>query len=186
MSLTPARPRALIASTAAGAALLLTAGTAHAELSAPELQRVTDEFLFVDSLSDFTEAKAEKPYGDQLDWSSDSCSYSPDKPFGYDFSTSCDRHDFGYRNYQAQQRFSEDNRHRIDDNFKEDMYEGCADDAGCKSAANVYYWAVRQFGNVGAGQAAEHAQITPQHGQHGEIIGYTARDPLGKLVHFDA
>ncbi|MFE6489476.1 phospholipase A2, partial [Streptomyces sp. NPDC057757] len=41
-----------------------------------------------------------------FDWSTDYCSSSPDNPFGFPFSTSCARHDFGYRNYKAAGTFS--------------------------------------------------------------------------------
>ena len=46
------------------------------------------------------------------------------KPYGYDFTRSCYRHDFGYANYQEQKRFSEPNRQKIDENFRKDMFEG--------------------------------------------------------------
>src|SRR5690606_21183730 len=45
-----------------------------------------------------------------FDWSTDYCSSSPDNPFGFPFSTSCARHDFGYRNYKAMGSRSEERR----------------------------------------------------------------------------
>jgi hypothetical protein len=36
---------------------------------------------------------------------------------GYPFEPGCQRHDFGYRNYKAQGRFTDANKLRIDDNF---------------------------------------------------------------------
>ena len=36
-----------------------------------------------------------------FDWSTDYCSSSPDNPLGFNFTLSCWRHDFGYRNYKA-------------------------------------------------------------------------------------
>jgi hypothetical protein len=36
-----------------------------------------------------------------FDWSTDYWSSSPDHPFGFPFSMSCARHDFGYRDYKA-------------------------------------------------------------------------------------
>ena len=180
-----ARPRALAAAASAGAVLLLTAGNAQAEIPQPELQQITDRYLFQTTLHDFTGIRADKPYGDQLDWSSDSCSYSPNEPLGYDFGTSCDRHDFGYRNYEKQSRFTDENRLRIDDNFKADMRSGCGADPVCKSAAEVYYWAVRQFGDVSVADAMQKAQVTPKRSKSGAIIGYQARDAGGQPVHFN-
>src|SRR3954453_1121910 len=40
-----------------------------------------------------------------FDWSTDYCSDSPDNPLGFQFSTSCWHHDFGYRNYKAAGKF---------------------------------------------------------------------------------
>lgn len=135
-------PRNAVAALGASAVLLLTAGPAQAE----NVRTITDHYLFDITLDEFTDVREQRPYPDRLDWSSDSCSWSPDRPLGYEFSTSCDRHDFGYRNYTRQQRLSEDNRRRIDDNFRADMYSACADDVLCESTADLYYWAVREFG----------------------------------------
>ena len=78
----------------------------------------------------------------------------------FDFHDSCLRHDFGYRNYKAQSRFTDANKDRIDDNFKSDLFNECAkeDDMGilaekdvskevCEATATVYYAAVSAFGN---------------------------------------
>ncbi|MCA1186914.1 MULTISPECIES: phospholipase [unclassified Saccharopolyspora] len=180
--------RGLVASAAAGAVLLLSAGTAHADLSDGELRQITDQYLFETSLDDFVDLRSEQPHADQLDWSSDSCSYSPDEPLGFDFSTSCDRHDFGYRNYKAQGRFTDDGRLRVDDNFKADMYSVCADDGLCKAAANVYYAAVRQFGGAGTStaDAVEQAEITPVQADSGRVIGFEAKTRSGERVLFQA
>lgn len=90
-----------------------------------------------------------------LDWTSDGCTDSPDKPLGYNFLPSCQRHDFGYRNYKAQGRFTEPNRKIIDDNLKADLYNECSKYKGlqalkgveCRGLADVYYDAVREFGD---------------------------------------
>ena len=34
------------------------------------------------------------------------------------FVAGCQRHDFGYRNFKAQDRFTDENKLAIDDNFK--------------------------------------------------------------------
>jgi len=77
----------------------------------------TDDILFSISLRAFEERRrANDP--PTLNWTSDGCSSSPDNPFGFPFTPACQRHDFGYRNYKAQRRFTDANRKRIDDNFR--------------------------------------------------------------------
>jgi hypothetical protein len=41
-----------------------------------------------------------------IDWSTDACTGVDDRPLGWDFKPSCIRHDFGYRNYKRQRRFT--------------------------------------------------------------------------------
>jgi hypothetical protein len=75
---------------------------------------------------------------------------SPDNP-GFNFLPSCYRHDFGYRNYKVQSRFTDAAKDRIDEKFRSDMYDECAtEDAedACRAVANVYYWAVQTFGRM--------------------------------------
>ena len=123
-------------------ALLIGAGTAQAV----DIRAVTDDYLFSKSLAQFSTIKAQQPYADQLDWSSDGCSWSPDNPFGFKFLPGCHRHDFGYRNYKKQGRFNETTRLSIDNNFKKDLYFQCGGNWACKRTADLYYNAVRQFG----------------------------------------
>ncbi|MEU1254692.1 phospholipase [Streptomyces chartreusis] len=85
-----------------------------------------------------------------FDWSTDYCSSSPDNPFGFPFSTSCARHDFGYRNYKAIGAF-DTNKSRLDSAFYEDLKRVCANYSGasktaCNSTAWTYYQAVKAFG----------------------------------------
>ena len=85
-----------------------------------------------------------------FDWSTDYCSSSPDNPFGFPFSMSCARHDFGYRNYKAAGTFSA-NKSRLDSAFYEDLKRVCNNYGGatktaCNSTAWTYYQAVRAFG----------------------------------------
>ena len=124
-------------------ALVIGTGTAQAAIDAPA---VTDNYLFSKTLAEFGALKAQRPNADQLDWSDDGCSWSPDSPFGFKFLPACQRHDFGYRNYKRQGRFTEANRLRIDNNFKADMYFQCAGNWVCNRTADVYYAAVREFG----------------------------------------
>ncbi|MCP2334454.1 phospholipase [Actinoalloteichus caeruleus] len=154
--------RTLIASVLATMALLVGGGVAHASLPPAELRQVTDDYLFTQSLPLFVQLRSQRPHAPQLDWSSDGCSYSPDEPFGYEFLNSCHRHDFGYRNYKLQNRFTSANRKAIDDRFRDDMYSVCSS-AVCRRTADVYYWAVRAFGGSGTttAEAIERALHEP-------------------------
>ncbi|MFI6334997.1 phospholipase [Streptomyces sp. NPDC050535] len=85
-----------------------------------------------------------------FDWSTDYCSSSPDNPFGFPFSTSCARHDFGYRNYKAAGTFST-NKSRLDSAFYEDLKRVCLNYSGatltsCNGTAWTYYQAVKLLG----------------------------------------
>ncbi|MDR7280562.1 phospholipase [Catenuloplanes atrovinosus] len=89
-----------------------------------------------------------------FDWSTDYCSSSPDNPLGFDFTLSCYRHDFGYRNYKAAGTFAA-NKSRLDSAFYEDLKRKCATYSSatrpaCYSLAWVYYEAVVIFGSVSA------------------------------------
>ncbi len=132
---------------AIGVSAALVAGTVVADVAfADDIEQITDQYLFSASLTDFQQLRADQPNGDQLDWSSDGCSNSPDNPFGFNLVKACYRHDFGYRNYKGQGRFTESNRLAIDNNFKDDMYEVCNGNWACNRFADTYYLAVRQFG----------------------------------------
>ncbi|GAA3745783.1 phospholipase [Salinactinospora qingdaonensis] len=125
---------------------LLGTGVAQAALTPAQVRDVTDTYLYEVSLDSFSDIRARAPYPAHLDWSSDGCSWSPDEPLGYNFLPSCHRHDFGYRNYQLQERFTESNRLRIDEQFRDDMYTQCDGSFLCEGVAEIYYAAVRQFG----------------------------------------
>ena len=112
-----------------------------------------DKLLFSDSISTFLKAKkAKKP--SCFDWSDDGCSCSPDQLGNFDFLPSCKRHDFGYRNSKNQGRFGE-LKTRIDDNFKDDLYDVCKKFKGlkslsgveCRRIADLYVKGVRKYGN---------------------------------------
>ncbi|WP_137816874.1 phospholipase [Gandjariella thermophila] len=126
--------------------MVLTAGSAQAALSPVKLDAVTDTYLFHTSLPRFVTIRSTHPYADQLDWSSDGCSHVPDSPFGFHFRHACERHDFGYRNYRRQRRFTEPNRREIDDNFRSDMYSVCGTNWTCRRTADLYYVGVRELG----------------------------------------
>lgn len=94
-----------------------------------------------------------------FDWSTDYCSSSPDNPLGFNFSLSCYRHDFGYRNYKAMGQFSA-NKSRLDSAFYADLKRVCATynvvvRPACYSLAWTYYEAVSVFGSVAAVKQAD-------------------------------
>jgi hypothetical protein len=102
-----------------------------------------------------------------FDWSNDLCSRSPNNPLGFTFESACARHDFGYRNYKAAQRFAE-NKDRIDSAFLFDLTEVCDTyptevQGACYALASTYYDAVRIFGfqNVTPKQINDAAKLLP-------------------------
>ncbi|KAI1917245.1 hypothetical protein LOZ58_002160 [Ophidiomyces ophidiicola] len=111
---------------------------------------LTDRYMFSDSIEVFQGNRNSKNPS-CFDWSSDGCTASPDRPAGFNFAPSCQRHDFGYRNTKKQQRFTEPLRLRIDDMFKADLYKECGKHSGakmseCQRIADLYYAAVRRCG----------------------------------------
>ncbi|MGW7490160.1 phospholipase A2 [Streptomyces sp. NPDC054786] len=101
----------------------------------------------------------------RFNWTTNGCNSSPEKlPGGYDFTYSCYRHDFGYRNYKTivgKTAWRRDHKKRIDEVFLQDMRQACqykpwADPltpamrkkmkAACLKTANKYYAAVRVAG----------------------------------------
>jgi hypothetical protein len=120
----------------------------------------TDQLIFKSSMSVFIASRFVVGGKGELDWSTDNCSVGPIKepvrsqPRGYDFRGPCWRHDFGYRNYKKQNRFTEDARQKIDDNFHKDMYAICDTFTGiraargveCRRIADAYYGVVRGCG----------------------------------------
>ncbi|MGB3441318.1 MAG: phospholipase [Actinophytocola sp.] len=151
--------RATVTTVVVAGTVLAGSATASAALDPAQLRQVTDQYLYTTSLNGFQTVRSQQPYADQLDWGSDGCSNSPDNPFGFDFIKACYRHDFGYRNYKRQSRFNESTRLTVDNNFKEDLYEICNGNWACNRTADVYYTAVRQFGNssVSTAQAVDKA-----------------------------
>ncbi|KAK4068678.1 hypothetical protein Purlil1_13733 [Purpureocillium lilacinum] len=113
---------------------------------------ITDQYLFDSSLSDFMDrSRAQDP--SSLDWTNDGCSNAPDAPFGFRFLDACIRHDFGYRNYKAQGRFTESARAKIDNKFRKDLRDQCSSSGLrllCVFKADTYYWAVRNYPLSGA------------------------------------
>ncbi|MCM4084330.1 phospholipase [Actinoplanes sp. TRM88002] len=85
-----------------------------------------------------------------FDWTTDYCTSSPDQPSGFDFRLSCQRHDFGYRNYEAAGGFAS-NKVRLDDMFYGDLSRKCDSynavvRPACDGLAWTYYQAAKKFG----------------------------------------
>jgi hypothetical protein len=94
-----------------------------------------------------------------FDWSTDYCSSSPENPLGFNFKLSCQRHDFGYRNYKAAGAFPA-NKDRLDSMFYADLKRKCAGYVvivrpACLSLAWTYYQAVHIFGSFAAVSAVD-------------------------------
>ena len=112
--------------------------------------QVTDFLIFSTGMSTFLTAKKNK-YPSSLIWTDNACSKSLDKPLGYNFLHACQRHDFGYRNYKSQERFTDTNRKKVDDNFARDMQVECnrygiVKKKACEEIAEKYYIAARLLG----------------------------------------
>ncbi|MFW6692807.1 phospholipase [Streptomyces sp. MAR4 CNX-425] len=152
----PTATKGLVAAGVTAAALLATATTAEAATSATTASKaqVLANFTQTSASSYQAWASAEAnrgawaSYG--FNWSTDYCSSSPDNPFGFPFQKSCQRHDFGYRNYKEMGAFSA-NKSRLDSAFYADLKRVCdrysgATEGACNSTAWVYYQAVRALG----------------------------------------
>lgn len=112
-------------------------------------------YTFQVSMPVFLRARRARVHHNILDWSSDGCSHVSSHPLGFNFLPSCERHDFGSRNYKRQHACNEHIRKEIDDNFHRDMYNVCNKFSGlesfkgveCRRVADTYYLAVRALGN---------------------------------------
>ncbi|KAL8401001.1 hypothetical protein RB594_001136 [Gaeumannomyces avenae] len=136
-----------------GAAAAPAAPLVVAPRQTAELVALTDRYSFELTLPAFSARHAARD-PPTLDWTTDGCSSSPDNPLGFPFLPGCHRHDFGYRNFKIQTRFTESNRLRLDNKLREDLKYQCQSVSGivrplCNSLADVYYAAVRAFGGSG-------------------------------------
>ncbi|VBB75924.1 Putative protein of unknown function [Podospora comata] len=150
----------------AGSALALPASTGVLEQRQSAVQ-VTDQLMYSISLPAFT-ARRNARNPPTLDWTSDGCTSSPDNPLNFPFVPACHRHDFGYHNYRAQNRFTESGKLKIDNNFKTDLYYQCNTvslSGVCRGLADVYYAAVRAFGGGDAtpGKRETHDELVKEY-----------------------
>lgn len=94
-------------------------------------------------------ARTRAPYN-SFDWSTDGCSWAPDRPAGFDFRAACRRHDFNYRNFRAVGIFTSADRAAIDAAFLGDLRAACpatgARRTACLGLASTYHQAVRRLG----------------------------------------
>ncbi|KAF3932970.1 hypothetical protein ABW20_dc0103416 [Dactylellina cionopaga] len=137
-----------------------------------DIECKTNSEIFSITLSDFINNYRNKGKNSPpLVYDSDGCSVpqevadffhiDKDYPYGYDFLNVCYRHDFGYRNFKLQNRFTEPNREKLDLKFKDDLLAQCTaqyPNAGifhpvdylnkewCKVVAGVYFDFVRLCG----------------------------------------
>ncbi|RPB25113.1 hypothetical protein L211DRAFT_756827, partial [Terfezia boudieri ATCC MYA-4762] len=112
----------------------------------------TDRLCFRTNIGSFLAAKRNRSPG-TLIWTDDGCSKSPDRPAGFNFLHSCQRHDFCYRNFKNQNRFTKSNRLKIDNQFKSDLYNECNKHGiikriACKGLADTYYRVLRAAGGL--------------------------------------
>ncbi len=92
--------------------------------------------------------------GRALNWSSDQCSPrlpGEQNPLGMPFWKACERHDFGYRNYKGQHRFTGAAKDRIDRNLLNDLnnyicsYQPWWLKGICHGLAKTYYFVVHHI-----------------------------------------
>lgn len=80
---------------------------------------MTDYLVFEMPLTQFIKQRdAKEP--SYLDWSAGGCKGIPSRPLGFPFKRGCQRHDFAYRNYNAQRRLSHELRKRVDKKFRQE------------------------------------------------------------------
>ena len=116
----------------------------------------TSTWVFSTPLREFIAAADDPKHDGQLVWESDKCSAPVLGSAGktYDFTDACRRHDFGYRNFSridGGKKWTKSLRERVDRRFLTDMRDSCAarktiERAACRTWADLYYTAVRQYG----------------------------------------
>lgn len=101
----------IILALAGTAVAVPTEGSLNLKRAAPDA--IVDQLMFGITLPQFT-ARRNKKDPSTADWTSDGCTSSPDNPFGFPFIQACHRHDFGYHNFRAGNRFTKANKAKID------------------------------------------------------------------------
>ncbi|MFM9368582.1 phospholipase [Streptomyces sp. Da 82-17] len=144
--------KGLVAATAAAATVFVTASSAEAVPADKAAVLASWTQTSATSYNTWAAAEANRSAWSAyaFNWSTDYCSSSPDNPFGFPFQKSCQRHDFGYRNYKAMGTFDA-NKARLDSAFYEDLKRVCTRYTGaklssCNGLAWTYYQAVKALG----------------------------------------
>ena len=116
---------------------------------------VVNELVFMTSLHDFVVTASSSRRDPRLDWRTDLCSAPVVESSGksFDFSRSCRRHDFAYRNYSrlgGARLWTASLRARVDTVFRADMRSECTSRQGsmrvrCLLWAETFYRAVRIY-----------------------------------------
>ena len=132
-----------------------SAGSLH---SAAADQAFVDRMLYATPMSTFVGSIGTDPW---FDWSTDSCSAPLVGSTGrsFNFTNSCRRHDFGYRNLHLLDRryspghWTATSRLRVDRQFLADMRQHCRarawyDEPACLAWAEAFYTAVRAAGGL--------------------------------------
>lgn len=101
-------------------------GAAVRNATNEDIRALTDRLLFHTSLPKFIDRRDRRKENDSLNWTTDGCTHGPDNPFRFPFLPACIRHDFGYNNYRAQDRFTKINKRDIDDQFKLEYERPCS------------------------------------------------------------
>ena len=132
-------------------ALAISMATPAGAMTVPQKQAMLyQELASVRVFNSMYAHRAYSPYN-TFNWSTDLCSFSPNRPFGFNFSRPCRRHDFNYRNFKDTRIFTALNKAKIDWALYTDIKAICASysliqRAGCNTLALAYYKAVRTFG----------------------------------------
>ena len=131
-------------------ALLGVLAAPVAAISIPQKQMLLYQELA--SVSVFNTMYANRIHGpyNEFNWTTDLCSFSPENPFGFNFSRACRRHDFNYRNFKDTRIFTSTNKTKIDAVFYNDARAICAPFSwlkriSCNGLALTYYNAIRAF-----------------------------------------
>lgn len=120
----------------------------------PDAATVARQMLFTASLEHFVSVANSPRRDPRLDWTSDGCSAPLVGSTGasFDFTDSCRRHDFGYRNLQhldSGRHWNSGVRRRVDDQFRNDMRSSCigpwSKRSRCLAWSEIFYQSVRIF-----------------------------------------
>lgn len=121
-------------------------------------QAYVEQLMYATSMSGFLDAVGDDNW---FDWSTDFCSAPLVGNTGrsFNFTNSCRRHDFGYRNLHLLDRrygsghWTSGSRKRVDQQFLADMKSQCRsrpwwDEPTCYAWAQTFYTAVRLGGTL--------------------------------------